>query len=828
MKPKKNFYFIYILSCLILIIFFCFAFLVKTEETIIFASDNELYEEKIYDNYYESEFDYDKVIVVFDVYHSEPNKEISKLFFYDSEIIDEIRDLTYKENLESFIKKDIKNFRQIILLHLNINSREALIEFIEKNKELPGIMWIGPNYCYDTKTNDDYISEIDNFEALYADELWGLYGSHGINANLARNFESGSSLVKVAVMDTGICNHEDFSTLLGTGYDAVNENNITNDSTNSHGTQVAGIISATYTGVSRNISLIPIQIYDNDGAGCNDVVLIKAFNWAEDNDIDVINFSSGWYNYINPSLKSIIEQFQGLLVVSAGNEGIDNDTIPEYLSELSYGYDNSNRVISVGGIDPNGDVAIYETGSSNFGANKVSIFAPGLNIITTDLNNEYVISGGTSLAAPFVSGVAGLIYSIYENNAHLISRNEIAIKVKNLILSNARINSSLTNLCSCGGELDAYASIVKTPYLTATSNFGYLENWYNWRGKLDLKLSDTGWTYNNNILQINSNQILNFGVITTRVYNAWHEINVTISYELKDQNGNVVNLNNTIYDTNINVNLVSLPTYSNRFFTIDTNDFGNGTYTLYLYCSATRNGETYTQTKSFTFVKDVSSCITEGTKVTLSNGTQVNVENLTGNETLLAWDMFNGCLVSAPILFIDRENIDSYNVINLTFSDGSITKVVSDHGFFDVTLGKYVYITEDTAYDYIGHSFNKGNTNVSLVSVNIQEEYTRVYSPVTYGYLCYYTNGMLSMPGNTEIFANIFSIDSETLRYINVNEDIENYGLYTYEEFNNLIEIDEYVFNAFKGEYLKIAIGKGITNLNEIQALLDRYSVFFE
>ena len=223
-----------------------------------------------------------------------------------------------------------------------------------------------------------------------------------------------------------------------------------------------------------------------------------------------------------------------------------------------------------------------------------------------------------------------------------------------------------------------------------------------------------------------------------------------------------------------------------------------------------------------------SSCITEGTKVTLSNGTQVNVENLTGNETLLAWDMFNGCLVSAPILFIDRENIDTYNVINLTFSDGSITKVVSDHGFFDVTLGKYVYITEDTAYDYIGHSFNKGNTNVSLISVNIQEEYTRVYSPVTYGYLCYYTNGMLSMPGNTEIFANIFSIDSETLRYTSVNEDIENYGLYTYEEFNNLIEIDEYVFNAFNGEYLKIAIEKGITNLNEIQALLDRYSIFFE
>ena len=59
-------------------------------------------------------------------------------------------------------------------------------------------------------------------------------------------------------------------------------------------------------------------------------------------------------------------------------------------------------------------------------------------------------------------------------------------------------------------------------------------------------------------------------------------------------------------------------------------------------------------------------------------------------------------------------------------------------------------------------------------------------------------------------------------------QDISTYGLYTYEEFSNIIPIPELVFNAFNGQYLKIAIGKGITTLDEIQALLERYSVFFE
>ncbi len=86
------------------------------------------------------------------------------------------------------------------------------------------------------------------------------------------------------------------------------------------------------------------------------------------------------------------------------------------------------------------------------------------------------------------------------------------------------------------------------------------------------------------------------------------------------------------------------------------------------------------------------------------------------------------------------------------------------------------------------------------------------------------------MPGNTESFINMFDVDPTIMAYdqTSMAQDIATYGLYTYAEFNSIIPIPELVFNAFNGQYLKVAIGKGITTLQEIQNLLNRYSSFFE
>lgn len=240
---------------------------------------------------------------------------------------------------------------------------------------------------------------------------------------------------------------------------------------------------------------------------------------------------------------------------------------------------------------------------------------------------------------------------------------------------------------------------------------------------------------------------------------------------------------------------------------------------------------------SAVYTKNQDSCVAPGTLITLADGTQVPVETLTGNERLLVWNMLTGSFDSAPIVFVDSEPLGVRDIINLGFSDGTIVRVISEHAFWDIDLNQYIYLDEN-AGQYIGHHFNKqiiddnGNMmwdGVQLTSVAITQEETTAWSPVTYKHLCYYVNGMLSIPGGISGLFNYLSVDSETMT-INqeaLAEDIEQYGVFTYEEFSELVTITPEVFDAFNGQYLKIAMGKGMITIDEIQSLLNRYARFF-
>lgn len=226
-------------------------------------------------------------------------------------------------------------------------------------------------------------------------------------------------------------------------------------------------------------------------------------------------------------------------------------------------------------------------------------------------------------------------------------------------------------------------------------------------------------------------------------------------------------------------------------------------------------------------------CVAEGTLITLADGSQVPVESLTGNEMLLVWNMYTGSYDVAPILCIDSDPIGHYELIKLSFSDGTTVDVISEHGFFDVDLNKYVYLDEYAA-DYIGHCFLKqgesGMTAVTLVDVEVSTEVTVAYSPVTYGHLCYFVNGMLSMPGGIDGLFNIFEVDPDTMMYDTeaMAADIQEYGLFTYEELNALVPVPEEMFEAVNGQYLKVAMSKGLITLDQIQDMVDNYSDLFE
>ncbi|MBQ9973971.1 MAG: hypothetical protein IJP02_03320 [Oscillospiraceae bacterium] len=244
------------------------------------------------------------------------------------------------------------------------------------------------------------------------------------------------------------------------------------------------------------------------------------------------------------------------------------------------------------------------------------------------------------------------------------------------------------------------------------------------------------------------------------------------------------------------------------------------------------DGNTYYYYVGYRFYDESEGCVTPDTLITLADGKQVRVDSLKGDEQLLVWNMETGKLDSAPILFVDSEAEAEYEVIRLLFSDGTEVKVISEHGFWDYDLNRYVYL-DRYADKHIGHTFAKQKGDVleavQLTDVVLENVQTTAWSPVTAGHLCYFVNGMLSMPGGVGGLFNIFDVDADTMTYDYeaMAEDMERYGLFTYEELNAIAPLSEDMFNAAGGAYLKISIGKGNLTMDELIGMITRYSKYF-
>ena len=84
------------------------------------------------------------------------------------------------------------------------------------------------------------------------------------------------------------------------------------------------------------------------------------------------------------------------------------------------------------------------------------------------------------------------------------------------------------------------------------------------------------------------------------------------------------------------------------------------------------------------------------------------------------------------------------------------------------------------------------------------------------------------MPGGIVGLFNIFEVDADTMKYdeAQMQADIAQYGLFTYEEFAALFPVSEEVFEACNGQYLKVAMGKGLIDAEGLQTLIERYAEF--
>lgn len=840
---KVKFSSIYLLFiCCLLILGLLIAIPCKTTPALAEESEEENHEIKTYSQATVDEnFDDDCVIVVMDKYISEINK-IYKNSFFGSIPLKSIKDLTnINGDIASKEYLNTDNFRQILKIELPEHSKENVIRVIHQLEKINGILRAEPNY-YDEPDSTEPASA----QGTRYSQQWNLTGNSGIQATWAWDRTTGSyENVRVGVIDSGIANHPDLNANLVPGWDFVNNNAITNDDPTGHGTHVAGIIGATganvngVVGVSWHVQLVPLQVVNSDGTISSDKTT-AAITWAINHNVDILNFS---LHSIEESiaLKSAIENFQGLFVCSAGNDGTDNDSFAKYPAVYAYGQTFSKRVISVGSTDNTGTKA----SDSNYGDTTVSLFAPGVNILSTYLYGSYATLSGTSMATPHVTGTAALMFAFYATKPHNMTRAQMAAKIKSTLIGTVtqRTNNPLTDYCVAGGFLNADYALSYLPFTTQTfSGFGYNGSTYYWNGEVDMTVAKA-FTCNlnsDNIMVFKYDTNITFSLKTVSHHNAFSVINGTVKFQLKNSSGEIIQIGgNDTYTSTVTDNLFDIVTLEDNSFTINPLNLNNDTYTLTLKSNFTRATWSQSTTKSFTFIVDKpESCIAEGSLITLADGSQKAVEELTGDENLLVWNMTTGTFDSAPILFIDSDPYAEYEITHLYFSDGTEVKVIYEHAFWDIDLNEYIFLRSDAAR-YVGHRFNKQTTDSNgnmiwtaacLTDVEVYTEYTTAWSPVTYGHLCYYVNGMLSMPGATEGLINIFEVDAATMAYDAeaFAADIETYGLYTYEEFSENFPVSETVFEAFNGQYLKVAIGKGLITTEELGTLIDKYAEFLQ
>ncbi|SDT76473.1 S8 family serine peptidase [Actinoplanes derwentensis] len=207
--------------------------------------------------------------------------------------------------------------------------------------------------------------------------------------------------VSIAVVDTGVSAHRDLTRNLKKGTDFGPDGDGTGqvDSVG-HGTRMAGLIAGHghgsgngVIGIAPRASIVPVKASGKIGNG---PYFPASIEWAAKSGAGVINVSAdvGRSRDLSAAITAAVKE-DSVVVAASGNTSDDLSIAhPAALPE----------VLAVGAIDRNGKVAKFSVTDP-----KVGICAPGVDMVTTDLNNKYSKSQGTSQAAAIVSGAAALV-----------------------------------------------------------------------------------------------------------------------------------------------------------------------------------------------------------------------------------------------------------------------------------------------------------------------------------------------------------------------------------------------------------------------------------
>ncbi|MBT8236103.1 MAG: S8 family peptidase [Bacteroidia bacterium] len=243
-----------------------------------------------------------------------------------------------------------------------------------------------------------------------------------------------------------------------------------------HGTHVAGIIAAERNngvgvkGVANNAQIMSIRAVPNGDEYDKDIAL--GIRYAVDNGARIINCSFGKSFSLNSEWVHDAIKYAAtkdvLIVHAAGNDGIDIDASEntQYPNDYNNSPDTeiSDNVIVVGSLTQNYGAEMISS-FSNFGQKNVDVFAPGSGIYSTIPGNSYKSQGGTSMAAPAVSGVAALIMSYYPKLSapqvkKILMQSGLSSKTSVILNGDPSKAKSFSEISRSGRMVNAYNALI--------------------------------------------------------------------------------------------------------------------------------------------------------------------------------------------------------------------------------------------------------------------------------------------------------------------------------------------------------------------------------